>query len=145
MKKIIVGLMVLALLSCNDNDAVMRRFNGAESGFTKGQWHITAFTKDGRQATTNYAAFTFSFTEEGRIIATDGKHRYNGSWLVQCEDSSDDGPTADPDFIISFKQPGTLTTLNGEWIVIKKEPAYLSLSRLTSNNNSSDSLVFRKL
>lgn len=149
MKKAAVTLFIfilfLSLVSCNLWTENTNGFTTLpdNNSFINNTWHIANYIKDGKQEKQKYYGYSFRFSKNNNITATQGKHIYTGNWTVISNEGTDDTPPADMDFIIAFKNADNTSLLNSKWIITDRTSSTLRLSSI-SNHNSIDSLTFEK-
>lgn len=139
---------VLTLVSCTsprtNKEANSEIKNNRSSVFTSGVWHVSNFIKDGIDKKESYTAYTFEFTPNHHITATQGNHIYKGSWEIVSNGITDDAPSSDLDFIIEFKKQDTISQLNGEWMIEEETPLKVDLSNVSNDHSKVDRLAFQK-
>ena len=90
-------------------------------------WHVTQFSDDGKDETSHFSGYTFTFMEDGRIIAKlNNNIQYTGNWYISSEDLFDDNPSSNSkELIITFSQ-SILEELNEDWTIIESKEKLLS-------------------
>lgn len=128
----------------NDNSQeIIQIENTAESG----DWIISSYIDSGQDETNDFNGYTFTFSANGTLTATNGTTTYTGSWSVTDSNSSDDSSNDDDiDFNISFPVPDTddFEDLNDDWEIVTYSDTTISLIDISGGNGGTDTLVFQK-
>ena len=84
----------------NNSQQIMLIENTAVSG----SWTISSYVDSGQDETNDYNGYTFTFNDDGTVVATNGGNTINGTWSVtDSSNSNDDSNSVDDiDFNISF-------------------------------------------
>ncbi|TAI49851.1 hypothetical protein EW142_07420 [Flagellimonas allohymeniacidonis] len=86
-----------------------------------GTWRITQFIDDGRDETSDFDGFTFTFNADGSVVAENGTLSFTGSWFIKLDDSSldDDDDSDELEFNVSFSLSNDFDELSEDWYVIE--------------------------
>ncbi|GAA4974092.1 hypothetical protein GCM10023315_25710 [Algibacter aquimarinus] len=134
----------------NDNDELnnnSQQIAQIESVAKSGTWRITNFNDSGQDETADFAGYTFSFNNDGTLVATNGTNTVNGTWSITNDDSSDDDNSNDDiDFNISFPVPETndFEDLNDDWDIVSASSTKIELIDISGGNGGTDMLTFEK-
>jgi hypothetical protein len=147
MQAVFAIMFMLVLAACNSKEgenATFKASPGSTDDFTAKTWHISNFYKDDRQQKNSFAAYTFRFMPNNRLMVTNGAANYIGKWSVINDAGTDDSPPADTGFVIEFTNRGDISTLNGEWMIVDFTFSALVLSNLNTVHDGTDYLTFEK-
>ncbi|MDH5413355.1 MAG: hypothetical protein OEW87_04395 [Flavobacteriaceae bacterium] len=140
-----LGLFLLTF-SCSsdkvmtDNSAEIKQISDmAKSGI----WRITNYNDSGQDETSDYTGYSFTFNENGTLIATNGTNTYSGTWSVSDDSSSDDNPD-DIDFNIFFASPPNFEELSDDWDISSSSSVKIELIDVSGGNGGTDLLTFEK-
>ena len=150
-----LGLSLLSILmlfaSCSSDDD-MPQNNAAiiqqiEGQVKSGNWRISSYIDSGKNETSDYAGYTFTFNEDGTLLASNGSSTINGRWSItddsnnSNDDSNDDD---DIDFNISFASPPVFSELSDDWDIVSSSSSKIDLIDISGGNGGTDTLVFEK-
>jgi hypothetical protein len=128
----------------NNSQQIMLIENTAVSG----SWTISSYVDSGQDETNDYNGYTFTFNDDGTVVATNGGNTINGTWSVtDSSNSNDDSNSVDDiDFNISFSVPTTSVfyDLNDDWEIVTYSNNTISLIDISGGNGGTDTLVFTK-
>lgn len=104
-------------------------------------WYVNLYKDDGVDETCNYVDYSFDFTTNGRVTATNisGGDIKNGFWTVEV-DSNDE-----LDLVLNFDYSGSddpFQDLNDDWDVINFDGLFIDLEDLSGGNGGTDHLSF---
>ena len=155
-KKIFYGclgiLSLSLLLSCsNDEDDnpldPVQAVSDIQSSVVEGDWMISSYVDSGVDETSDYSAFTFTFTGDGVVTASSEAEMLTGAWTVDHDDSSnDDSSDSDVDFTLLFGVPDThdFDDLNDDWDVVSYTSTMISLRDVSGGSGEIDTLIFTR-
>lgn len=144
-KHLLLLFTTAVLISCTDNShSTFINYPKATDSFTSGNWHISSYTKDGREEHETYKDYKFSFDADNSVVASGNDKKIIGKWLVNSDLGTDDNPPTDIDFVIEFKKPGILSHLNGDYYIVKRTVSKLKLKNINSSDKDSEYLEFEK-
>ncbi|WP_345169446.1 hypothetical protein [Algibacter aquimarinus] len=147
---LMLSLSFMSFNCSNDNDELnnnSQQIAQIESVAKSGTWRITNFNDSGQDETADFAGYTFSFNNDGTLVATNGTNTVNGTWSITNDDSSDDDNSNDDiDFNISFPVPETndFEDLNDDWDIVSASSTKIELIDISGGNGGTDMLTFEK-
>jgi mannosyltransferase OCH1-like enzyme len=150
MKNIKTKLIVILLTgmcifhhSCSDEDDPIVDINlsQVESQIQLKSWRITLFSDSGKDETDHFDGYSFTFEKEGKLISDNGTNRFEGSWHITDNNSSDDSPD-DLELIIFFNLSNDLEELNEDWNFISTSDNKMELIHISGGNGGTDLLTF---
>lgn len=152
MKKIIFGALIIATVfltfSCSSDDDGNSTNNNSISEvvntMNSGTWRVTKHIDSGNDETTDFSGYNFTFTQNNILMASKGTEEIMGSWLVSADNSNDDSPSNDLDFIISFSGPAKFMELSDDWDIQSRTSTKLELIDVSGGNGGTDYLTFEK-
>ena len=151
MKKRIFSVMVMialvsTLVACSSTDDAANPNNNTSAQQTaniarEGTWVVSYFYDTDQDETSNFSGYSFSFNQDGTLIAVNGSTTVTGSWSVTngSSDSSDDD-----DFNIFFASPSDFEDLTDDWEIISTSDTEISLIDISGGNGGTDYLTFTK-
>lgn len=134
---VVLGTSVL-LGSCNKVSS-----KSVEKTIEDGTWSISYFAEDGNVETSDFAGYTFDFSSDGTVAATNGTTTISGTWSV-TKDSSNDDSSSDVDFNLSFPATNNFDDLNDDWDIVTQNDNTLELKDVSGGNGGTDLLTFSK-
>jgi hypothetical protein len=155
MKLILKGMLVIFIytglaMSCDKDDdnnqqqetGVSQIINTAQSG----NWRVTYFYDSDKVETDHFNGYTFTFNENGSLVAVNGSTTITGTWSVTDSNSSDDdGGSSDTDFNIFFASPPDFEDLSDDWDIISVTNSKIQLTDVSGGNGGTDFLTFEKI
>lgn len=161
---VVITIFTTTLISCdkdddssnnndnNNNQQASLLADQVRDTAESGTWRITRFEEDGRDETSDYNGYSFSFNADGNLIATNGTNTVNGTWSVTVDssssDSSDDDSSSDDsddvDFNIFFVSPPDFEELSDDWDIISRSDTKIELIDISGGNGGTDYLTFEK-
>lgn len=141
--KLITFISIITLFSCqnevvNPNNTTQ---NEIEVSVETGDWYITKFIDSGVDETYHFNGYTFTFNDDGTLIADNGVNTYNGTWSIS-DDNSDDDTQDDLHFNIHFNLSNDFEDLNDDWEFISQTPSKIELIDISGGNGGIDYLTF---
>lgn len=116
-----------------------------ENTVESGNWRITYFFDTDSDETSDFNGYSFTFSDNGTLTATNGTNTYTGSWSVtDSSSSSDDDSSDDIDFNISFASPADFQELTDDWDIIEYSATRIELIDISGGNGGTDYLTFEK-
>lgn len=115
-----------------------------------GTWRITNFNDSGQDETSDFTDYTFTFTAEGTLTASNGTTTLDGAWSITSDSSSDDHDDSDDDddieFNIFFSVPtsNNFEDLNDDWDIVSTSATKIELIDDSDSNSGTDRLTFEK-
>ena len=115
----------------------------AQSIAESGNWRITRFIDSGDNETSDFTGYTFTFADNGELIATNGSNTLTGTWSITNSSSSS---SSSPDFNIFFPVPNSsnFEDLNDDWYIEQITQSKIELIDISGGNGGTDRLTFTK-
>jgi len=127
-----------------NNQLIMEVKNIAMSG----SWRISSYIDSGQDETNDFNGYTFTFNNDGTLMATKSTDTVMGVWSVTDSSNSQDDSNSndDLDFNISFSVSTTnvLDELIDDWDIVSHNDITISLIDVSGGNGGTDTLVFTK-
>lgn len=156
---IIVGLIVmtflLSLFGCSKSDNATNDTSNSTAEQVanvakSGTWAVTYFYDSDHEETSNFSGFSFTFNEDGTLVAVDGTTTVTGAWSItdnSGSSSDDDGSSSDNDndFNIFFTSPDEFQDLSDDWDIISISNDKIELIDVSGGNGGTDYLTFTKM
>ena len=138
-------ISLLLVISCdkNEDNSINNIQLSVQNNVQKGTWRITKFIDSGKDETSNFTGFSFTFNNSGTVIAGNGTNTYNGIWSITNSTSNDDSQD-DLDFNINFNLTNTFEDLNDDWDFISQSTTKIELIDVSGGNGGTDYLTFEK-
>ncbi|MDP3312165.1 hypothetical protein [Lutibacter sp.] len=141
-------VLSLSLSACSSND------DGAitndivkikiETNVKSGTFRITKFIDSGKDETTHFTGYNFTFGPSNVLTATNGTNTYTGTWSITNSSSSSSGSQNDLDFNIMFTSPPDFEELSDDWDFISQTSSKIELIDISGGNGGTDYLTFQK-
>tara|TARA_B110000503_G_C7020708_1_gene359642 strand:+ start:355 stop:813 length:459 start_codon:yes stop_codon:yes gene_type:complete len=151
MKKLFFILLIVSLTACtNDDDTIPSTTNNTasvqsqiQSSAQTGTWRVSLYSEDGKNETTNFVGYTFTFNTNISISASNQKNNYTGTWSITDNNSSDDSVN-DVDFNILFILTNNFQDFNVDCNVLSHAQSKIELRDISGGNGGIDLLTFEK-
>lgn len=134
-RNILVSILVLSsFIGCNKDEDNSSGGDTIASVITQGKWVIHYYLNQGKDETSNYSGYVFSFGNGGSLSATSLSNTTSGSW----SELLDSGKTK---LIINWNGGGipvVLLELEEHWVLKSKSSTLIELT------NGPDELHFKK-
>lgn len=136
MKKLIFALLfgglVVACQKSDDNSA------NPTSTLSGTRWVVSLYQDHNKGQLGYFNGYTFDFTTDGKVTATSGSQKVNGTW----QEVSDSGKQK---FYLNFGSTSPFDELNEDWIIIVKTSTKIELeNQRQSGSGTPDKLHFSK-
>ncbi len=144
---LIIATVFLAFSCSSDDDGNSTNNNSISevvNAMNLGTWRVTKYIDSGNDETTDFSDYNFTFTQNNILMASKGSEEIMGSWLVSSDNSNDDSPSNDLDFIISFSGPAKFMELSDDWDIQSRTSTKLELIDVSGGNGGTDYLTFEK-
>ena len=135
---------ILLLLSCTNGDSSDTTQTVIQNNVQSGGWKITSFIDSGNDETQHFTGYTFTFSANGTLTASNGQQTHSGSWHISDSNSGDDSPD-DLDFNILFNLTNNFEDLNEDWQFISQSASRIELIHISGGNGGTDYLTFEKV
>ncbi|PHR11131.1 MAG: hypothetical protein COA40_12410 [Aequorivita sp.] len=124
------------------NTTIQQTQNTVQSG----SWKITYYLDSDQNETNHFTGYTFTFNENGSLVAINGSTTITGTWSVTDSNSNDDdGGSSDTDFNIFFASPPDFEELSDDWDIISVTNSKIQLTDVSGGNGGTDFLTFEKI
>ena len=132
--------------SSGDDDGNSQNLEQLAEG---GDWEVTYFFDSDTDETNDFNGYTFSFNDNGTLIADNGTNTVEGTWSISDDSNSsddDDGSSDDLDFNIFFNvsQASDFEDLNDDWDIILVNSNKIELIDVSGGNGGTDYLTFER-
>lgn len=127
----LMAAVCLSLIACSKDDDNANNNPGA---VTTGTWRVTLFTDSGKDETSDFSGYTFTFNSNGGAVAAKGGTSKNGTWSQNSRFNIDFGAKSDAN-----KPLGELTD---DWVIISQSNTEIKLK--DDNDDSGELLTFTK-
>lgn len=134
---------IMMLPSCTNGSNDDSNNTPIQNQVQTGNWKITEFMDSGKEETSHFSGYTFTFAANGTLTATKSSNTHIGSWAVTDSNSQDDSPGS-PDFVIQFDVTNDFSDLNKDWTIISRTDARIELTHVSGGNGGTDFLTFEK-
>jgi len=114
-----------------------------QNNVQSGDWKITSYIDSGKDETSHFSGYFFSFSDNGTISATNSSVTYAGTWSLTDSNSNDDTPGV-VDFTILFNLGNDFDSLSEDWQIISQSSSKIELKHVSGGNGGTDFLTFEK-
>lgn len=142
--------MMLFAVACNSDDSdssmiTVEDMAQIRATVSSGNWVVSKYIDSGKDETSDYSGYSFSFNTDGSLIASNPTSTIEGSWSVTNDDSSDDDSSEnDVDFNIFFQSPELLNEFTDDWDIVSYSSTRIELKDVSGGDGTTDNLVFEK-
>ncbi len=155
----IVVLVSLLCLNCttdddsnNDNGNAQEQIEQAQNVAQTGSWQITNFNDSGQDETSDFTGYSFVFSDDGVLTASNGTITQTGTWSVSessssssSDDSDDDFDDVDFNIFFQVSDSSDFEDLNDDWDIVSITTSRIELRDVSGGDGSLDILVFEKI
>ena len=155
MKLILKGILIIFIytglaMSCDkdddNNEPQNTTIQQTQNTVQSGSWKITYYLDSDQNETNHFTGYTFTFNENGSLVAINGSTTITGTWSVTDSNSNDDdGGSSDTDFNIFFASPPDFEELSDDWDIISVTNSKIQLTDVSGGNGGTDFLTFEKI
>ncbi len=146
---IIMYIVTVAACSKDDNSNDSQQnttVQQTETTAQTGSWKVTYYFDTDQEETNHFTGYTFTFNENGSLVAVNGSTTITGTWSVTDSNSSDDdGGSSRPDFNIFFASPPDFEDLSDDWDIISVSNSKIELTDVSGGNGGTDFLTFERI
>lgn len=104
-----------------------------KSNLSSGAWTVSYFTDSGKDETSDYSGYSFSFNTGGTLSVTGSGTTFTGSWSIKSGSSS--YGSSDPDkLVITISGNKQMDHVSKDWKILKMTSSEI---QLTDDNPSS--------
>ncbi len=135
--------VIFSLASCSNGDNVNITPTVVQNNVQTGGWRITSYIDSGKDETSHYNGYTFTFQTNGTLTATNGSITNSGTWNIGDNNSSDDSVTS-LHFNIVFNAGTDFEKLTEDWNFISQSSNRIELIHVSGGNGGTDYLTFEK-
>lgn len=141
MKNFLPLFLAIISIGCSKDDKSSNSTTSANESLNKiltsGSWHISSFIDSGKDETSDFSSYTFSFTAGGTVVVSHTSNSLNGSWTT----GNDDGSLQ---LILDFGNNVPLENLNEDWKILSQTDLLIELQHISGGNGGTDKLTFNK-
>lgn len=102
----------------------------------QGSWKITLFNDSGKDETSSYSDYTFTFSG-GIVTGSKSNGTANGTYAYKLDDSKHK-------FILNFTSPSSFSELSDDWQIMEQTSTKIRLEDVSGGNGGTDLLTFEK-
>lgn len=109
-------LMVVTLASCsksNDDNVVPN----PDPGQVTGDWYVSYYRDSGKDETSDFSGYSFTFGSNGAFTATTSVQTFTGNWYLG-DRSGDDSPSSNK-LVITVSGNKQMEDVTDDWLIIK--------------------------
>jgi len=142
---LLIGSALVTMTSCSNSSDDAGNINPTviQNTVQTGDWRITSYIDSGKDETSHFSGYFFSFSDNGTISATNSSVTYAGTWSITDSNSNDDSP-GDVDFNIAYNLGNNFDDLSEDWQIISQSSSKIELKHVSGGNGGTDFLTFEK-
>jgi len=133
-----IMITAIAVTSCKkeDNSSSSNNSTSDISGIiTSGSWRVSYYHESGNDHTTNFDGYTFTFSSNGNMTATNSSGTTNGTWDIDDSNANE--------FHMSIGSTTPLTDINNGWLITSHSSTEIQMKDDNSTHN--EELHFTKI
>jgi len=138
----LVLLSLVTLMSCSkksdDNLNAGGTVNKTEQ--VSGEWNVSSYFDSGKDETSNYSGYTFTFNIDGTLTASSSSTSYTGTWRIGDKSSDDDNSSNR--FIVSITGNKQMVDLSNDWLIVTITDSQMSFK--DDNSSSMEQMTFSR-
>jgi hypothetical protein len=135
--------VIFSLTSCSNGDNTNLTPTVVQNNVQTGGWRITSYIDSGKDETSHFSGYTFTFQTNGTLTATNGSTTNSGSWSIGDNNPSDDSVDS-LHFNIVFNLSNDFEKLSEDWNFISQSSNKIELIHVSGGNGGTDTLTFEK-
>ena len=140
--KILALVSLVSILACSrssdDNPSPASGTERAEK--VTGEWVVSYYLDSGKDETYHYNGYTFTFSADGMLQATNSSQDFSGAWRIG--DSSSDDDSSSNRFVITITGNKQMEDLSDDWVILVIADNEISLK--DDNPESMEELRFSR-
>jgi len=147
---ILIVIMLFAE-ACNSDDAersiiTVEDIAEIRANVSSGNWMVSKYIDSGKDQTSDYSGYSFSFNANGSLIVSNLTSTIEGTWSVTNDSSSNDDSSDDNDvdFNIFFQSPELLNEFTDDWDIVSYSSTRIELKDVSGGDGTTDNLIFEK-
>lgn len=140
---LLFAILIGGIACTNGNAEDEESMSQINNDMTQGVWIISQFEDSGKDETSDFQGYDFTFSTTGTLTATKGTTTYVGSWSVTDFDVDEDNP-GDLDFNIFFDLSNQFEDLNEDWDINSHTSTKIELFDTGGDDEDSDFLTFQR-
>jgi uncharacterized protein YxeA len=141
---IMVALLLITtgLSSCKkknvESDDPIAVSNSSSETIQQGNWKISYFNEKGKDETSDFKNYTFTFNSNGTAAASYNNQVINGTWKIVIDSGKNK-------FYLDFGIINPFEELNEDWIILEKTDVKIKLTHQSGGNGGVSYLTFEKI
>lgn len=138
----ILLVALLALVSCSkkSDDNQLTGGSGNKTEQVSGEWVVSTYFDSGKDETSNYSGYSFTFSIDGGLFAKNGSSSFSGSWRIG--DTSSDDDNSSNRFVMNIQGNKQMDDLTHDWLIVSISGTQISLK--DDNPSSMEELKFSR-
>lgn len=117
--KLIALAMISILASCSksSDDNVTPNNPAGKVEQVSGNWKVSLYMDSGKDETSDYSGYQFTFATDGTLNAAAGSGTFTGSWWIGAKSSDDDNSSNRLNIMITGNK--AMDHLQDDWVILK--------------------------
>ena len=118
--------LIISLASCSkSNDDSVNPSSSNKTEQVKGNWTVTYYFDSGKDETSDFAGYQFTFNTNNELLATNGSSSFTGSWRIG--DNSSDDDNSSNRLVINITGNKAMDHLQDDWVIISLTASQIQL------------------
>lgn len=143
MLAIMVALLPAASCTKDNDDPNNTIQSQVQTNVQTRTWRITRYIDSGKDETSHFSGYNFTFQSSGVLTATNGTNTYTGTWSISDSNSNDDSQD-DLHFNIQFNLTNDFDDLTDDWDFVSQSPTRIELIDISGGGSGTDYLTFER-
>jgi hypothetical protein len=114
-----------------------------EDTIVEGNWKVIHIDVDNVDISYFFENYSIDFSKDGAVVATDGKHIFNGTWKVS-KDNIDEDMAKETLLTITYSHESSFDELNHSWEVVALSDARIELQDHQGTHAGDELTMVRK-
>ena len=126
------ALVILWSCSNSDDDAASPDSGTISKDQVTGNWKVSYYYDNGKDETSDFSGYTFTFAADGIVTAYSSGQDYAGTWSIG--EAGDDSSSSSNKLVISLSGNDRVRDLSDDWVILSLKGDEIRLKDDSSNS-----------